>query len=36
MITIITTAIVGTLMVLHRNLAEDIIMSQRNHLMTFF
>jgi hypothetical protein len=23
-------------MVLHRNLAEDIIMSQRNHLMTFF
>ena len=36
MIVIITTAIVGTLMVLHRNLAEDIIMSQRNHLMTFF
>ena len=26
----------GTLMVLHRNFAEDIIMSQRNQLMTFF
>jgi hypothetical protein len=36
MIAIITTAIVGTLMVLHRNFAEDIIMSQRNQLMTFF